>query len=239
MSDGRSGSKAARVQFDLQAPSKHGGTEPMTNQPTAPGSGAANLACAKYDKTISTMSDGCTGSKAAGVQFDPQAPSKDGDTRADDEPTHSLRTSAGGGGARPSMHSPGENMAVTPQDTWSFEEDETVTASLEEAQAHDVYWARAYARENYFRAGLDYEDYAPAYCVGYVGCVQYGGSFDDAEKSLLANWIRIKGNSRLGLDEARTAIRNAWNHAAEPVCQVRALGTLPARSTQHDFNDER
>ena len=33
MSDGRSGSKAARVQFDLQAPSMHGGTEPMTNQP--------------------------------------------------------------------------------------------------------------------------------------------------------------------------------------------------------------
>lgn len=104
-------------------------------------------------------------------------------------------------------------MSATQQDTWSLEDDQVATASLEEAQAHDAFWAQAHAQENYFRAGLDYEDYAPAYCVGYVGHAQYGGDFDDAEKSMLSNWVRIKGDSRLSLDEARMCMRAAWDRA--------------------------
>jgi hypothetical protein len=51
--------------------------------------------------------------------------------------------------------------------------------------------------------------------VGYVGYAQYGGSFDEAEKSLCANWLRIKGDSRLALGDAMQAIRAAWDHAAQ------------------------
>jgi hypothetical protein len=106
-------------------------------------------------------------------------------------------------------------MAANQQDTWSLDEDDVVTASLEDAQAHDAYWAKAHSRENYFRAGLDYEDYASAYCAGYIGQAQYGGDFDEAEKSLISNWVRIKGDSRLSLDEARMAMRAAWDRAAQ------------------------
>ncbi len=74
----------------------------------------------------------------------------------------------------------------------------------------DAYWSRRYRQERYYRAGCGYEDYAPAYCAGYVGHCQYGGSFEDAEKSLHANWERIKGDSRLSLHEARLAMRAAW-----------------------------
>ena len=95
MSDGRSGSKTARVQFDPQTPSEDGGTEPMTTNPTAPGAGAANFACAKYGRTISTMSDGRSGSKTARVQFDPQTPSEDGGT----EPMTNQPTAPGAGAA--------------------------------------------------------------------------------------------------------------------------------------------
>lgn len=117
-------------------------------------------------------------------------------------------------------------MTAIPKDPWSLDDDcEVATASLEEALAHDAYWARAHARENYFRAGLDYEDYAPAYCVGYIGHAQYGGDFAEAEKSLLANWLRIKGDSRLELDEARVAIRAAWERCAA----LRAQPQLQAR----------
>lgn len=105
-------------------------------------------------------------------------------------------------------------MTASPQDPWRLDSDEVATVALDEALAHDTYWARAHARENYFRAGLDYEDYAPAYCVGYIGHVQYGGEFEEAEKSLLANWLRIKGGSRLELDEARMAMRAAWERCA-------------------------
>lgn len=80
----------------------------------------------------------------------------------------------------------------------------------------DAYWQQAYWAEPYVREEFSYDDYAPAYCVGYIGFAQYGGKFDDAEKSLCANWVRIKGDSRLSYEEALPAIRAAWDHASAP-----------------------
>ena len=82
------------------------------------------------------------------------------------------------------------------------------------AREEDTHWGHAFHGERYFRPGLDYEDYAPAYCVGYTGYAQYGGDFDDAERSLCANWVRIKGDSRLSWEEALPAIRAAWDRMA-------------------------
>lgn len=114
-------------------------------------------------------------------------------------------------------------MPATARDTWSLDEADTARASFEDAQAHDAYWRWAHERENYFRREMDYEDYAPAYCVGYVGQAQYGGDFAEAEKSLISNWVRIKGDSRLELDEAMMAMRAAWDRAA---------GVVPAAEAQ-------
>jgi hypothetical protein len=86
--------------------------------------------------------------------------------------------------------------------------------SWAKARQEDAYWQRAFWQERYYSARFDYEDYAPAYCVGYAGCAQYGGDFADAEASLCANWERIKGDSRLCLQEAMPAIRAAWNRMA-------------------------
>jgi len=99
-----------------------------------------------------------------------------------------------------------------------FEEEEIAVEvpaiSRQDAQREDAYWHRNFCHERSYRAGLDYEDYAPAYCVGYVGCAQYGGRFDDAERSLCANWERIKGDSRLAPAEAMQAMRAAWDRMA-------------------------
>ena len=83
-------------------------------------------------------------------------------------------------------------------------------AALEE----DAYWERSYGQERYYCPDLEYEDYAPAYCVGYIGCAQYGGEFADAERSLCANWERIKSGSRLTLEQAMPAIKAAWDRSA-------------------------
>lgn len=87
-----------------------------------------------------------------------------------------------------------------------------------DAREQDAHWSRAYWLEHYYKLEFDYEDYAPAFCVGYIGQAQYGGSFEDARNSLCANWVRIKGDSRLTLDDALLAIRSAWNRVerAEP-----------------------
>lgn len=97
-------------------------------------------------------------------------------------------------------------------------------------QVHDAYWQSVYWAAPYHRHDLDYEqDYAPAYCVGYIGYAQYGGSFDDAEKSLCANWLRIKGASRLTIEEALQAIRAAWERAEQAELHVvEELDEVPA-----------
>ena len=98
-----------------------------------------------------------------------------------------------------------------------FEEAEAAVACDVDAGREDAYWRHAFRRERYYSPQLDYEDYAPAYCVGYAGFAQYGGTFEDAERSLEANWERIKGSSRLRFEDARMAIRAAWDRMAQPV----------------------
>jgi hypothetical protein len=98
-----------------------------------------------------------------------------------------------------------------------YEEDvarDAATISRLEAEREDAYWRRNFWQERYYDSAFDYEDYAPAYCVGYVGCAQYGGEFADAERSLWANWERIRGDSRLPLDQALPAMRAAWQRLA-------------------------
>ena len=108
------------------------------------------------------------------------------------------------------------------QDEWAEQADEPEIRidGRVDPQREDAHWQDAYWAEPYYRADCSYDDYAPAYCVGYIGCAQYGGRFEDAEKSLCANWLRIKGDSRLSLEEALQAIRAAWDHAARrPVAE--------------------
>jgi hypothetical protein len=101
-------------------------------------------------------------------------------------------------------------MAFTLDDE---DQGDLATCTIDTAR-QEAYWQTAFRRERYYSAHLDYEDYAPAYCVGYAGFAQYGGSYDDAEKSLVANWLRIKGDSRLPHEQACAAIRAAWDRAA-------------------------
>lgn len=106
-------------------------------------------------------------------------------------------------------------MTAIAQDFWQEQADdpEVCIEGRVDAALEDAFWQSVYWGEPYYRSECSYDDYAPAYCVGYIGYGQYGGNFDDAEKSLCANWLRIKGDSRLTLDEAMQAIRAAWQHA--------------------------
>ena len=98
-------------------------------------------------------------------------------------------------------------------------------------QVEDRYWSDSYWKEAYFRPDYDYEDYAPAYCVGYSGCAQYGGRFEDAETSLCANFLRIKGDSRLTWQEAREPVLAAWHRveSAQATRQSRSILRLLRR----------
>jgi hypothetical protein len=126
-------------------------------------------------------------------------------------------------------------MNAAEQDFWAEQADEPAQCidGRLDPQVHDAYWQTVYWGEAYYRRECGYEDYAPAYCVGYIGYAQYGGSFDEAEKSLCANWFRIKSDSRLTVDEAMQAIRAAWDHAAQVASgDEEDIGDIGQRQTQ-------
>jgi hypothetical protein len=106
--------------------------------------------------------------------------------------------------------------AVAQDDFWQEQADEPEIRidGRVRPDVEDAYWQSVYRAQPYYRAGYSYDDYAPAYCVGYIGYGQYGGCYEDAEKSLCANWLRIKGDSRLSVEDALLAIRAAWDHAS-------------------------
>lgn len=100
--------------------------------------------------------------------------------------------------------------------------DTTPSLALD-ALRQDSHWSGAFHAEPYFRVGREYEDYAPAYCVGYVGYAQYGGRFEDSLVSLRANWERIRGASRLTTEEAMPAVRAAWDRVEAQAIAGRLL----------------
>lgn len=75
------------------------------------------------------------------------------------------------------------------------------------------YWRDAYAREPYRDPARSAGDYGPAYELGWVGYQLYGGSFDIAERVVANDWLVRKGVSKLSWDEARPAVRAAWQRA--------------------------
>jgi hypothetical protein len=79
--------------------------------------------------------------------------------------------------------------------------------------AEDAHWLHSFRTEPYYRAGLGYDDYGPAFRVGYTAPLRRSGTFDDLEDLLRMDWERVKGRSRLAWPEARQAIQAAWTRA--------------------------
>ena len=76
--------------------------------------------------------------------------------------------------------------------------------------SEDAYWQREFSKQPYYRPELSYEDYSPAFRVGYTGPLRRKGSFAALEADLHSDWKQVKGRSRLTWNEAREATRAAW-----------------------------
>jgi hypothetical protein len=79
--------------------------------------------------------------------------------------------------------------------------------------AEEAYWRAAYRREPYYRTEFTYEDYSPAYRVGYTGPMRRNGEFESLEGELKNDFDQVRGRSRLRWEEAREATRAAWRRA--------------------------
>ena len=78
--------------------------------------------------------------------------------------------------------------------------------------AEEAYWRDSYTLAPGYRAGYTYDDYGPAYRLGYDGYGRHAGRrYDDIESALQADWERVKGQSRLTWEEAKASTRAAWH----------------------------
>jgi hypothetical protein len=76
----------------------------------------------------------------------------------------------------------------------------------------DAYWREAHMAEPYYNPAHSYEDYAPAYRMGWESRAKYeDGTFDQYEPAFRNDWDNVKGRSRLGWDEAKHAARAGWH----------------------------
>jgi hypothetical protein len=89
-------------------------------------------------------------------------------------------------------------------------------AAVNPAQ-EDAYWRGAYTGEPYYSPMMSYDDYAPAYRLGYTGRGRYNRSFDEAENDLSRDWESTRGSSRLSWPEARHAARAAWHRVERAI----------------------
>lgn len=95
--------------------------------------------------------------------------------------------------------------------------------------AEETYWRENYTRESYYETGRPFEDYAPAYRLGWRWRMNYEGNFDDVENRLATEWESSKELSRLTWPQAKDASRAAWNRIG---LQSRGLGDTASSSAQ-------
>ncbi len=74
----------------------------------------------------------------------------------------------------------------------------------------EAHWRNNYTREPYYQAGRTYNDYGPAYELGWNYRARYGNDFDNHESSLAADWENQRSVSKLSWPQARDASRAAW-----------------------------
>ena len=78
--------------------------------------------------------------------------------------------------------------------------------------AEEAYWRENYERQSYYESGMTYDDYGPAYSLGYESRARYpGGRFEDVENDLARDYQARRGRSRLSWDRAKHAARAAWD----------------------------
>jgi hypothetical protein len=76
----------------------------------------------------------------------------------------------------------------------------------------DAYWRAHHAKEPYYDHTYTYDDYAPAYRVGYEAYGRYRGKyFDDVSRDIEHEYNNVRGKSNLTWEKAKHAARAAWH----------------------------
>ena len=90
------------------------------------------------------------------------------------------------------------------------------TAKLVDPKAEELHWRDACRDRPYYDSALGYDDYRPAYELGYrTRAALPEATFDQAERRISQDWAMAKGESRLTWEQAKLAARDAWDRATD------------------------
>jgi hypothetical protein len=91
--------------------------------------------------------------------------------------------------------------------------------------AEDAYWRSAYRERPYVDKDASYDNYGPAYSYGVAAFERLEGRrFELVEPELAQDWNVLRGGSDLSWDQARPAVKDAWQRMSEF-----SHGGVPAR----------
>jgi hypothetical protein len=77
------------------------------------------------------------------------------------------------------------------------------------------YWEENYSSRPYVGSDAAFDDYKPAYQLGWESRTRHEGKdFEDVESDLGRDWDKLKGKSRLEWDQAKHATRDAWERVS-------------------------
>lgn len=78
------------------------------------------------------------------------------------------------------------------------------------------HFEQIYAHTRYYVDGMEWRDYEPAYRFGIDSFHSHGGQpFAEAEPTLGARWLKLRGDSRLTWEQARAAVEHVWREMDE------------------------
>ena len=85
-----------------------------------------------------------------------------------------------------------------------------------DTNAEETYWRQSFATRPYVPEGTPFIEYKPAYRFGADSYSKYPGrTFEHAEPELMQQWDSFKGTSSLTWDNARHAVRDAWQRVSD------------------------
>jgi hypothetical protein len=94
-------------------------------------------------------------------------------------------------------------------------QDAPVLPAIINPTAEEAHWRSAFTAEPYYVPGTGYDEYSPAFRVGYTGPLRREGSFQAVLPALKEDWSRVKGRSRLTWEQAKPAVRAAWQRVCD------------------------
>jgi phage tail tape-measure protein len=81
----------------------------------------------------------------------------------------------------------------------------------------DAYWRENHERQPY-AAGSSYDEYAPAYRLGYQSYDENRGRrFEDVEGDMQESWMQTQAKSRIGWEKAKRAARAGWDRVERAI----------------------